>query len=306
MKAKLPHRFKTITELHRFRQLPDPLHPLISVIDYSDMLTVQQENPFSWYNDFYSISSKRTTNTKLRYGQQEYDFDAGVLFFIAPGQVFSVETDGVEKPEHSGWLLLVHPEFLAGSSLAKTIDRYEYFDYAVSEALFLSDREEKIIASIMQDIRTEYETAIDQYTQSIIISRIETLLNYSERFYQRQFITRKPGSHRILEEFESLLNSHFSGADLLEEGLPSVQVFSDQLHLSPNYLSNLLKLHSGLTTQQHIQRKLLDIAKLKLTTSNLSISEIAFELGFEHAPSFSKFFKSKTSMSPQAFRQSFN
>lgn len=186
------------------------------------------------------------------------------------------------------------------------IKRYEYFDYSVCEALFLSEKEESIIDGIIQNIKQEYHSNIDKYSQNIIISQIETLLNYSERFYQRQFITRKVTNHQILNRLEELLDDYFRNDEAIKTGLPTVQSVAKKLNLSVSYLSNLLKVISGKSTQQHIHDKLIEKAKEKLSTTNLSISEIAYELGFEHPQSFSKLFKAKTHLSPLEFRQSFN
>jgi len=303
---KKPYRLKTISEFHRFRGLPKPEHPLISVIDYASIRHSVENNSISWVLDFYSISLKRTSNAKMKYGQQAYDFDEGVMFFMAPNQVFSVEVNENVAPKHSGWILLIHPDFLWNTSLAKTIKQYEYFDYSVNEALFLSEKEEATINNIIQNIQQEYHTNIDKFSQSIIISQIETLLNYAERFYQRQFITRKITNHQILGRLEKLLTEYFNSDDLITRGLPTVQYIADTLNVSPGYLSGLLKVLTGQSTQQHIHNKLIEKAKEKLSTTDLSVSEIAYELGFEHPQSFSKLFKTKTNLSPLEFRHSFN
>lgn len=304
---KQPQRIKSITEFHQVRGLAKPEHPLISVIDYSDIIIHSPDQlETSWILDFYSISIKRTSNAKMKYGQQQYDFDEGVMFFMAPGQVFSVTVDPNSKTQHTGWMLLIHPDFLWNTSLAKKIKQYEYFDYSVHEALFLSDKEETILGSIIQNIKQEYHSNIDKFTQDIIISQIETLLNYSERYYQRQFITRKITNHKILDALETLLTEYFNQEDLISKGLPTVQYIADTLNISPSYLTGLLKVLTGQSTQQHIHEKLIEKAKEKLSTTGLSVSEIAYELGFEHSQSFSKLFKNKTNFSPLEFRQSFN
>ncbi|RRB04282.1 helix-turn-helix domain-containing protein [Larkinella rosea] len=300
------HRIKTISEYHRLRGLPKPGHPLISVIDYGLIAHSTDNNPISWVFDFYSISLKRDLGAKLKYGQQEYDFDEGVMFFISPGQVFRVEVERVAQARHSGWILLIHPDFLWNTSLAKVIKGYEFFDYSVHEALFLSEKEETIVTGMMQSIEQEYHTNIDKFSQDIIIAQLELLLKYAERFYQRQFITRKITNHKILNRLETTLSDYFNGDDLVQKGLPTVQSIADTLNISPTYLSALLKALTGQTTQQHIHDKLIEKAKEKLSVTDLSVSEIAYALGFEHPQSFSKLFKTKTSLSPLEFRQSFN
>lgn len=305
MATEKPYRIKTIKEFHQVRHLPKPEHPLISVVDYS-MIDHKENDPRSVTLDFYSISLKRNSALKIRYGQQQYDFDEGVMFFMAPGQVFGIEINPNTPTQHSGWILLIHPDFLWHTSLAKTIKKYEYFDYNVNEALFLSEKEENTITDIIKSIQQEYHANIDKYSQDIIIAQIELLLSYAERFYNRQFITRKIANHRVLEQMEDLLTEYFNNDALLQKGLPTVQYIAEMMHLSPGYLSNLLNVLTGKSTQQHIHDKLIEKAKEKLSTTELSVSEIAYELGFEYPQSFSKLFKAKTMLSPLAFRQSFN
>ena len=293
-----------MSEFHQMRGLPAPEHRMISVVKVDDFLYSEETRNVKVIMDFYSISVKRNCG-KIRYGQQKYDFNEGVMYFIAPGQVFSVEHNP-DEPKQTGWMILIHPDFLWNTPLAKTIKQYEYFGYAVNEALFLSEKEEATIIGILQNIQQEYHTNIDKYSQSIIISQIETLLNYSERFYQRQFITRRITNHQILDRLEVLLTDYFNSGDLATKGLPSVQNIAEMLNVSPSYLSSLLKVLTGQSTQQHIHDKLIEKAKERLSTTDLSISEIAYELGFEHPQSFSKLFKTKTNLSPLEFRQSFN
>jgi len=300
-------RFHTITEYHRAAGLPKPAHPLISLVHMDDLNRPLAESSFSLTYDFYSISLKRMKNAKFKYGQQASDFDEGVLFFMSPGQVFGMDIDKgsvMHRPE--GWIILIHPDFLWNTSLAKTIKQYEFFNYSVYEALYLSDKEETMLTTIAQNIEQEYHANIDRFSQSVIIAQLELLLTYSERFYQRQFITRKIASHEILTRLEDYLSNYFSSGALAKQGLPSVVHIAETLNISPGYLSSLLKSLTGQNTQQHLHNKLIDLAKEKLSTTNLSVSEIAYELGFEHLQSFSKLFKTKTNVSPLEFRHSFN
>lgn len=246
-------------------------------------------------------------DAKLNYGQQEYDFDEGLMSFLAPNQVLNivVENEAVNS-NRSGWLLFFHKDFIWNTFLAKSIKNYEFFDYANNEALFLSDKEQKIIDSVFQNINSEIDNNIDAYSQNIIVSQIELLLNYSERFYNRQFIIRKKSNHQILTQLEALLNAYFGSEDLPEKGLPTVQFVADSLNVSPNYLSGILKSLTGLNTRHHIHQKLIEKAKEKLSTTKLTVSEIAYDLGFEHVQSFNKLFKTKTNLSPLEFRASFN
>ena len=301
------YRIKTISEFHQLRSLPKPEHPLISVIDVSVLNDLtDKDEPLNFVYNFYCIALKRNFSAKMRYGQQAYDFDEGVMFFIAPGQVLGININPNTKMKQSGWMLLIHPDFLWNTRLAKTIKHYEFFDYSVNEALFLSEKEEGIIGAILRNIEQEYRANIDKFSQDIIIAQLELLLTYSERFYQRQFITRKITNHQILVRLEHLLNSYFDGDEIAQKGLPTVSYVAQELNISPSYLSSLLKVLTGLNTQQHIHQKLIDKAKEQLSTTSLSVSEIAYELGFEHPQSFSKLFKTKTNLSPLEFRQSFN
>lgn len=300
------YRVKTINEFHKFRNLPKPAHPLISVIDVGSVKHLPGEEPASFVFDFYSIALKRNFNAKMRYGQQAYDFDEGIMFFMAPGQVFGIDINHNTELKQSGWMLLIHPDFLWNAALAKTIKHYEFFDYSVNEALFLSEKEEAIIANILQNIEQEYQANIDKFSQDIIIAQLELLLSYSERFYHRQFITRKITNHQVLDRLEHLLNVYFDNNGVVKKGLPTVAYVAQELNVSPSYLSGLLKVLTGLNTQQHIHQKLIDKAKERLSTTRLSVSEIAYGLGFEHPQSFSKLFKTKTNLSPLEFRQSFN
>jgi len=297
--------FQTLSEFHKFCALPNPEHPQISLIDYGKVDYQTIESQITWMQSFYSIGLKRDIQAKVRYGQQEFDFDEGLLSFIGPRQVLQFEMLPTEK-KPSGWLLLIHPDFLWNTPLAKTIKNYEFFGYAINEALFLSDKEERTITDILLNIQHEYRSNMDKFSQNIIIAQIELLLNYAERYYQRQFLTRKINNHEILVRLEHLLDSYFNGEDVINKGIPSVQFIADSLHVSSSYLSSLLKMLTGLSTQQHIHEKLIEIAKEKLSTTQLSVGEIAYTLGFEHSQSFNKLFKTKTKQSPLAFRASFN
>jgi len=306
MKVVQPYRIKTISEYHQLMGLPKPEHPLISVINLETVQHAPATEPISLVFDFYSISLKRNCNAKFRYGQQRYDFDEGVMFFMSPGQVFGIEVNNDVILKRSGWMLLVHPDFLWNTPLARSIKQYEYFDYSVHEALFLSDKEETAIVGILQSIRQEYQSNIDKFSQGIIIAQLELLLVHADRFYHRQFITRKITNHKILDRLEELFTDYFNNDDLVNKGLPSVQYIAKALNVSPNYLSDLLKVLTGQSTQQHIHEKLIEKAKEKLSTTSLSVSEIAYGLGFEHPQSFSKLFKTKTNFSPLEFRHSFS
>ncbi|MGD1318084.1 helix-turn-helix domain-containing protein [Chryseobacterium sp. 2R14A] len=295
----------TVSELHKISGLPQPQHPLISLVDYSQVEYQIEESEISWIQDLYFIGFKRDLQGKLHYGQSQYDFDGGLLCFIAPRQLVKMIIEKYDK-KPSGYLLAFHPDFIWNTPLAKTIHQYEFFGYDVNEALFLSEKEEETLIGLFKGIEKEYQSGIDQFTQNIIISQIEVILNYCERFYQRQFITRKKSNHQILDKLELFLEQYFTGEKIINNGLPTAQSIAEQLNVSTNYLSSLLKSLTGQTTQQHIHGKLIEKAKEKLSTTELTVSEIAYELGFEHSQSFSKLFKAKTDISPLEFRKSFN
>lgn len=302
-------RFKTISEFLQFRQLPKPEHPLISVFKVESVERLKLIEPASWCYNFYCIGLKRVANAqavKLKYGQQTYDYDEGILSFVSPNQVLSLSVDpSVAQLKQSGWMLLIHPDFLWNTPLAKTINHYDFWDYSVHEALFLSKKEETLLVTIIKTIQQECHSNLDTFSKRILISHLETLLNYADRFYHRQFITREKSNHQILERFEKLLRNYVDNGDLHSKGLPTVGHIAQSLNLSPKYLSSLLKVLTGHNTQQHIHEKLIEKAKEKLSTTELSVSEIAYELGFEHLQSFSKLFKTKTNQSPMEFRNSF-
>jgi AraC family transcriptional activator of pobA len=307
MSATEPYRVQSIGELHQLMGLSRPEHPLISLVNFADVTRSREERPDSLVFDFYSIAMKRCVQGKFRYGQQQYDFGEGIMYFMAPGQVFGPSTHGgVKMTPTSGWVLYVHPDFLWNTPLAAAMRRYEYFDYSVHEALFLTEKEETTIIAVLQQIQTEYLANQDNFSQDIIISLLEVLLNYADRFYHRQFLTRKKENHEILDRLEEVLRRYFNNDDALAQGLPSVKYVAGELALSPNYLSSLLKTLTGRNTQQHILDKIVEMAKEKISTTELSVSEISYALGFEHPQSFSRLFKAKTGLSPLAFRQRFN
>lgn len=305
MTSKEPIRIKTISEFHNLRGLPKPKHPLISIINFLDMLKPLQKGSESLIFDFYSISVKRNMNHKYKYGQQDYDFDEGILFFMAPNQVLRIEREEQLRPAQ-GWMLMIHPDFLWNKTLAKTITQYEFFGYSLHEALFLSDDEEQILYQLMENIRQEYNTNTDKFSSDIMVSLLEAFFNYSNRFYQRQFITRDKAHHEVLERLEIILNQYFNSEMIINNGIPTVQYISEQLNISPGYLRTLLQNLTGQSTQHFIHQKLTEKAKEKLSTTSNSVSEIAYELGFEHPQSFSKFFKKMTNTTPLSFRELFN
>lgn len=293
----------SISAFHKLLSLPEPKHPLVSVINLSESVFLEDEVWKGFVNRFYCVALKRDAVGKIRYGQQHYDYDKGVLSFTAPNQVQYLDLQNMECG--AGFLLIFHEDFLIKHPLAQIINTYGFFSYAVNEALHLSEDEENDLIEILHKIDRECQH-IDKHTQEIILSQIDLLLNYSNRFYERQFITRKNSNHQLLTKFESFLNDYFQKDESLEKGLLTVQNAAKEMNLSPSYLSDLLRVHTGQNTQQHIHEKLISKAKEKLSNTQLSVSEIAYTLGFEHAQSFSTLFKTKTKQTPLEYRKSFN
>lgn len=300
-----PLRIETIAQFHKLRDLPVPLHPLISIIDVTGISTIPADQPKDLIFEFYAIALKNITGVKIKYGRQLFDFDSGVMAFSAPGQLICIDLGEDRALEQSGWLLLIHPDFLWNTPLAEKIRQYDFFHYSVNEALFVSQGERAVLQGIINNICQETLRPIDHFTQEIIAGSLETLLAYSDRFYQRQFVTRKKISHELLDRLSDLLNQHFDAPGRNKQ-LPSVADLAAQLSVSPHYLSALLRSVTGMNTQQHIHQKLIEKAKELLSTTSLTVSEISFQLGFEQIQSFSKLFKSKTSVSPVEFRRTLN
>ncbi len=298
----LPRKFESLTDFHRVFGLPKPLHPMVSFINIKDIEILPDELPNSIILDFYKISYKTNLCGKAKYGQNYYDFGEGGLVFTAPNQLFESPPDN----SSSGCLLLIHPDFFLSYPLAKKIREYGFFSYAANEALHLSDHEKEIILSIFKIIDDELKSRIDDFSHDVIISQVELLLNYSNRFYKRQFITRRAVNNDLLQKLEDLLDDYFNNEKSVMQGIPTVQFLSDHLNISPGYLSDMLRSLTGQNTQQHIHNKLIEKAKEKLSATTLSVNEIAYALGFEYPQSFSKLFKTKTKLSPIQFRQSFN
>ncbi len=294
---------RSITQQHQLLGIAKPKHPLISLLRFEDHPGREIKQRTRLISDLYQITLKKDCPCKMQYGQTSYDFDEGVMSFFSPKQVNILEK-GNYVPR-SGWTLAIHPDFFRTYPLDKKLKSYGFFDYAMNEALLLSNVEQDSIEGIIKQVENEMNLPIDKFSQDIIISNIDLLLSYTNRYYNRQFITRKQNNNELLSRVEDLLHSHFQNTTA-EKRLPTVVYLASQLSLSPNYLSDCLKQLTGQNTQQIIHEKLIEHAKVVLTTTQLSISEIAYSLGFEYPQSFSKLFKSKTKHSPLEFRQSFN
>jgi AraC family transcriptional activator of pobA len=294
---------QSIGQQHQMLGMGKPRHPLFSLLRFEDFPKIELEQRARLVSDLYQITLKRDCPCKLQYGQTQYDFDEGVMSFFAPRQVNVLEAGGFVPA--AGWLLSVHPEFLRGSALSEKMKTYGFFGYSVNEALILSEDEQKSVEAVLEQIAKEASLPIDNFSQDVIISNIDLLLTYCNRYYNRQFITRRSSNSELLSRAEHILDAYFA-KESTEKRLPSVSDLASQLNLSPKYLSDCLKQLTGQTAQQLIHDRLIERAKEQLTATGLSVSEIAYHLGFEFPQSFSKLFKSKTSQTPLEYRQSFN
>jgi AraC family transcriptional activator of pobA len=305
MKTEMPKvsKLESVSEIHRMLGLPGPVHPLISLMDSTEGQIDMCRLPVNYVTSFYKISFITKLGGKFKYGQGYYDFDEGSLLFTAPNQIVG----SAEKYEdNAGYSLIIHPDFLQGYPLAKKIKNYGFFSYSSNEALHVSEQERSTILSIFTIIQKELNSRIDDFSHEVIIAQIELLLSYAKRFYKRQFLTRQVVTNELLQQLEDLLNTYFKEENPVNNGIPTVQSLAEQLNYTPNYLSDILRSLTGLNAQQHIHQKLIERSKELLSTTNLTISEVAYKLGFEHPQSFSRLFKIKTKISPVQFRSAFN
>ncbi|WP_293907765.1 helix-turn-helix domain-containing protein [Sphingobacterium sp. UBA5670] len=293
-------RVNSIADYHEALQLPKPRHPLFSITDFSQNKPVHPSVETTFQLNLYCISVKEDAQCVLRYGPHQYDFREGLMTFFKPGQTISI--DPTTTTAEVGYSLVFHPDFIRTYDLANKIGSYSFFDYEVNEALFLSDREKEQIRNIGKGILSEYDSPIDSYSQDAIVSFIDLLLVYSQRFYNRQFITRKVHNVPLVSRFEQLLDEYIND-ETGRSGLPQVGYFAGRLNMSKNYLSDLLRSQTGESAQNHIQHKLIEKAKDLLSRSELSVAEIAYQLGFEQPQSLNRLFKKKTEISPLEFRR---
>jgi len=294
-------RIESISQLHQILGLSPPLHPLISLIDSSNFKTSPDMEMHLFSIGFYVISLKEVVSGSFLYGRQMYDFQEGTLIFLAPEQVISL-VEGLDFTMSHGWGLFIHPDLIRRSKLQKISIDYSFFSYTVKEALHLSDDEKETITSIVHKIEHEYSLNMDDYSHDLIVSNIDLLLNYCKRYYGRQFLTRRSRHKDIVNEFEYYLTNYIESDELSESGMPSVKDCAEAVHLSPNYLSDLLKKETGQSTQEFIHYYIIEKAKNKLLGCSSTIQEIAYELGFQDSFYFSKLFKKKTGMSPSEYR----
>ncbi|SES31039.1 helix-turn-helix domain-containing protein [Pedobacter rhizosphaerae] len=296
-----PKIFQSLSELHQAMGQPKPLHPLISIINYGEAIFDPKDFEQGIILDFYKISFKTNFKGRLRYGQGFYDFEEGGMSFVAPGQILKMQD---EEANYEGMSLHIHPDFIRPYSISQTIATYGFFGYGAAEALYLSEKEKQTILSVFNHIASELNERIDHFSQDVMISQIELLLNYSNRFYNRQFITRKVVNHEVLSKLEILLEDYFKDENAIRNGLLAVNALAEKLNLSPRYLSDLLRNLTGQNTQHFIHDKIIEKAKTYLVKDTLSIAEVAYQLGFEHPQSFNKLFKAKTKLTPKAFKAS--
>jgi AraC-like DNA-binding protein len=297
---KLIH-IQSITDLHKLFNLGNSLHPLVTVLDFSKVTEQIQQNS-KITTDFYSIMFKNYCKNNIKYGRKPIDFQDGSLICIAPNQIIEIDNEEEERADKMGWGLFFHPDLIRNTSLNEKLRDYGFFNYEVSEALHLSEKEKLILFELVQEIQKELQENIDVHSQQIIVSSIELLLSYCLRFYDRQLITRSQGSRLILSQIEKILIQYLSENKSNEKGLPSVAYLANKVHLSPSYLSDLLKKETGKSAQELIHFYLIEEAKNLLMNSEMNINEIAFELGFEYPQYFNKLFKKKTGKTPMEYR----
>lgn len=276
----------------------DTLHPLVSVIDFSKVQPLQHRR-MSY--GFYTVFLKEIKCGDIRYGRSYYDYQEGTLVFLAPGQIAGIENNK-QHFQPKGWALVFHPDLLRGTSLGRNIKDYTFFSYEVNEALHLSEQERQMVIDCLQNIAEELKHAIDKHSRTLIVSNIELLLNYCVRFYDRQFITREHVNKDVLVRFERSVDDYFQTDKPQTVGLPSVRYCADELHLSANYLGDLLKRETGMSAQEHIQQKLINIAKERIFDTTKSVSEVAYELGFKYPQHFSRLFKKRVGCTPNEYR----
>jgi len=299
-----PLRFASLSAAHRALGLPPPLHPLISLIHGAHLPAESADGPQAHVLSFYKIAYRPRLSSRLQYGQGYYDFEEGGLLFAAPNQLIG-GTGERGAGACASFTLLIHPDFLVNHPLANRIRDYGFFTYSANEALHVSEPEKELLLALFKTMEAELTSRLDEFSQLVVIAQLELLLTYANRFYKRQFFTRKAVHSDLLQRLEATLADCFRSEQLSSRGIPTVQYLAQCLHLSPSYLSDMLRTLTGQSAQQHIHDKLIEQAKERLATTGGSVSEVAYALGFEHPQSFSRFFKTKTALSPLAFRRSF-
>ncbi|GAB3525082.1 helix-turn-helix domain-containing protein [Photobacterium alginatilyticum] len=294
-------RSKSISELHEGMGLGKPAHPLITIVDTENLSYGEELIGMKFTSDMYCIALK-DKGCGIDYGRNAYDSDNGTLIFTAPDQVFKV-AKAQKLNEVKGWMLYFHPDLIQKSALARKIDQYTFFDYAVHEALYLTEQEQQTLNQIVNLIRHELNGDTDEHSQQVLVSYIELMLNYCARYYERQLTTRSVQNLDIISRIETLLKDYYQNNDLIESGQPTIQYLASRCYLSPNYLSSLLSKETGRSAKDHINDFLVEKAKHLLLSSNDSVSSIAYSLGFNYPHYFARVFKQKTGKTPQEYRQ---
>ncbi|MEJ7560003.1 MAG: helix-turn-helix transcriptional regulator [Pedobacter sp.] len=293
---------QSISEIFKLFGLADQIHhPLIGVVDFSKV-NQQIDCDIKMSADYYSIMFKNYPDNKIKYGRKIIDFQDGSLICMAPNQVIEIDNEEQATENIMGWGLFFHPDLIRATSLNDKMKEYSFFSYETSEALHLSEKEKLVLLECISKIDTELKENIDVHSQTIIVSTIELLLSYCTRFYGRQFITRKSSHHSVVVQIEKILTDYLNDETIKEKRLPTVKSLSDQVHLSPGYLSDLLKKETGKNAQEHIHFYLMEEAKSMLISTSKSVSEIAYALGFSYPQYFNKVFKQKTGKTPMEFR----
>lgn len=293
------NRIKTISEIHRLLNIGKPLHPLISICRHIPEMNLKIQN-VNVYFDFYIISFKSDIHGSINYGRNTYDFEEGSILFSSPGQVFSITSDPVI--DINGWSLFIHPKLFTRSDLHQTIQQYNFFSYDINEALHTSEKEKLILEKFVSNIENEISQNLDRHSHNLIIHNLESILKYSQRFYDRQFLTRSNTNKDFVSLFEQYLIRYFNSDEIVTKGIPSITQCGNALNMSGHYLSDLLKIETGKTAKEHIHLKLIQKAKHQLLSSDISVKSLAYELGFEYPQYFSRFFKNKTGMTPTEYR----
>ncbi len=294
-------RIHSISQVHEFFGLPKPKHPLISILPITDEMTNFDYGDITYIMDIYQISLKKGISGSITYGRNSYDFQEGTMVFTKPDQALTIET-GEDYSGSSGWTLIFHPDLIRKSGLGHQIDKYSFFSYEVSEALHLSEEEQETLTDLVQKIEKEYNQNIDKHSQELIIGNIKLLLDYCTRYYDRQFYTRTNLNKDLITRFEQILKEYYASEEQRNTGVITVKRCGSELNMSPHYLSDLLRKETGRSAQEHIYQFLIDRAKTRLLSTEESISEVAYSLGFEYPNHFSKLFKTKTGMSPVEYR----
>ena len=291
---------KSISEAHRLLGVSEPLHPLISVLRHMPNMNLDIQD-YKVAFDMYIISLKSDIEGSITYGRNSYDFEEGTLIYMSPGQVVSV----TDKPviDIKGWTLFIHPDLIRTSNLGASMNQYSFFDYGINEALHISEKERAVLTQVVNKIEMELEQNMDRHSQELIVHHLEAILKYSSRFYDRQFFTRTNSNKDFVTRFEQYLKEYFGSNQITEKGIPSVSECGKALNMSGHYLSDMLKVETGKSAKEHIHLQLVEKAKNRLLNSQESISEVAYDLGFEYPQHFSKLFKAKVGMSPSEFRK---